>query len=101
MLRLQLGNWRFDIETFVIYHVSRRDYELDLDDCTDPAKVLDWLTAFASKVYFSDEDIGQLFRFLNELLDFFSNYCPGGVSRTASPRSIIAKRLSDDKDALP
>lgn len=83
------GPWHFDAERFVIHHKSHPNYELDLDDCTDPAVVLDWLTAFASKTWISDEDFGRLFRMLDEILGFFSNYCPSGKARSANPRVVV------------
>ncbi len=53
-------------------------YEVNLDQCDTSAGVLDWIAQLAGKTWVTNDDLGDLVRALDEILDFQASLCGGG-----------------------
>ncbi len=94
--RLAFGPWRYDPDRLVLV-LGRGVYEVDIEDCSDSARALDWLAQVAGKVDwtvhpagttgagcppFTVESLGWLLIALDTLLSLQATLCPGGHGRT-------------------
>lgn len=57
------------------------DYEIDLDKCSNSARVLDWIFQIAAKGWASSEILGDLVLALDECLGPQSNFCSFGADK--------------------
>jgi hypothetical protein len=71
--------WRFEPTTLVLalYIDERYLYEIDLEQCTTSAEMLDWIFQIAGKPWASDRVIAALVRLLDVLLDPHGRICSG------------------------
>lgn len=88
---LQGGNmsarWRIDEENLVLTGAEdAQGYEIDLEDFTSSAGVLDWIVQLSKKVWMTDEDIGRLIRGLDTLFGFQESCCSFGRER--GPKTV-------------
>lgn len=75
------GPWLLNPRTFVLVtFVASYAYEVDLEDCTTPADVLDWIAQVAGKTWADDATTGGLVRALGDVLDPQANLCSDGKS---------------------
>ena len=88
------GNWEFDPKEMVISHVINTTTVLDLRRCTTSAELLDALLSSALDLGSNIEDAGVLIRFVAELLDPGSHYCPLGRDLRANPSEIIEEKFA-------
>ena len=56
------GKWTLDLETNVLVHQERADYEVDLDRMATTTEVLDWIFHLTGKNWLTEEDLGHLVR---------------------------------------
>ncbi len=99
------GPWRLDPEVRVLYPVWPYRYEVDLDDCTTSAEVLDWIIQVAEKGWASAEHGGNdpdhnpdgwtddavlagLVRALDDVLHPQAFLCSSGKSKRLGRRRI-------------
>lgn len=87
------GPWQLDRDICVLYAeevptAGRVDYEVDLDECTTPARVLDWIAQVAEKSWADAETVVGLVYALNDVLGFQSGLCGGGKSKRLTRRQI-------------
>jgi hypothetical protein len=92
MTNFTRGGWVFNPKTLVIEH-PRTDYYINLERCTSPAEILDWIAQLRTKEDFTDLDVGHAVALLDDLLHFQENYCGWGRSRRARPVAILEARL--------
>src|SRR5262249_11209184 len=98
-LTLQIGDWTYHPETLVVrYTKGIVEYEVDLEECTTSAQVLDWIWQFAKKSWTSSEAVGDLVKILNKLLRPQATLCSFGVESGPLPagnamREQITKRI--------
>lgn len=74
------GNWRYGSSARVLVH-EQSGYEVDVENCTTSARVLDWIAQVAKKRWASAEDVGMLVYALNELLLLQETLCSMGHER--------------------
>ena len=95
----KVGGWVYDPETLVVcYRLD--EYEVDLEECSTSAQILDWIFQFASKSWATNEAVGDLVMILHRLLHPQANLCSGGEERGPLPkgdalRKLIAKRIRE------
>lgn len=70
------GPWFYSENTI---RSNQVDYEIDLDECTTSAQVLDWICQAAKKEWVTATVLGQLVIAINDLLDPQTTLCPWGV----------------------
>jgi hypothetical protein len=92
--RARWGKWRFNREAMTLTH-DEHDYEVDLERMQASAAVLDWIFQVSAKNWATSEDIGDLVRALDLLVDPQATLCSRGLD-TATPltRERIEKRLA-------
>ncbi len=77
--------WSFDKKTICLVlnapnEEGPRGYDVDLEDCTTSAHVLDWIMQVASKGV-SDRVLAWLVRDLNRMLRPQATLCSGGIEK--------------------
>jgi hypothetical protein len=82
------GRWTLH-ENGTLTHEHDGSYEIDLEKCVTPAKVLDWIAQISMKKWATREDVGYLVQAMDSILRLQSNLCPGGKSKRLSPKSIM------------
>jgi hypothetical protein len=81
-----VGQWKYDPELLTVTHDN--GYEIDLEQLTNPAKLLDMLLQVSGKAWQTPETLGELVVLLKAISDeIFQNniqgvFCPGGEART-------------------
>ncbi len=76
-----------------VYH-GKACYEIDLERCSDPGQILDWIFQLCAKTWMTHDLMGQIVRALdNACHEVFDDgiqgvFCPGGVARQANWKSI-------------
>ena len=87
------GPWRFDARLLTITHEDT-GYEIDLEELTTSARLLDCIFQTRNKTWCSCEDAGALLAALQELLDPQANLCSWGVDKCLEPPAYISQLLS-------
>lgn len=83
------GPWQLDAERYVLVHAEQdHSYEIDLEDCTSSAEVLDWVCQIAGKGWGDDRTVSGLVRALDEVLFPQAHLCPSGKSRQLSRKRV-------------
>ena len=100
--RTTWGRWVFHSDPFVLRLAenSQDEYEVDLDDCTSSAPILDWIMQVASTSGVTAEDVGHLVGALNYLLRPQAYVCSGGTDRTIDPRATVQQALRDHDEGV-
>ena len=75
------GPWTYDPERLVVTHRDTPSYEIDLEQMTTSAEVLDWIVQLNGKVWITAEDMGHFVELLDRLLYLQGRYCSGGTER--------------------
>jgi len=89
------GQWLLDKETLVLRHKEIL-YEIYLDECKSSAQILDWIIQVSQKSWATDDDIGELVRALDDILNIQGHFCGGGQRREADSKKLAeanVKRL--------
>src|SRR6266487_1772983 len=84
------GPWRLKTSTreLSVRVGKQHSYEVDLDDCTTSAQVLDWMMQVAGKSWADDATIAGLVRALDDVLRPQANLCSGGRSKELTGAAI-------------
>jgi hypothetical protein len=77
----RVGKWRVKWSTLVLEHDDGHGYEVDLEDCTTCAQVLDWIFHLRDKTWLTSTDIGDLVEILRLVLDPCRNLCSWGADK--------------------
>ena len=95
MTRRQWGRWTFRPENWTL---ELRDnaggfklYEVDLENCTDSARILDWFTQVGEMSDITPENFFNLFLAMNDLIRLQANLCGFGRNKTIDPKQIISE----------
>ena len=84
---MKVGRWTFDPDAFVAYHEADPSYEVDLEDCTDSAHILDWLCQLQGKGWVNNEDVGDLLQVIGLVLGGLQScVCSSGRNGHVNPR---------------
>ncbi|CAN5309009.1 hypothetical protein BH24ACT7_BH24ACT7_24140 [soil metagenome] len=82
------GPWRLEPDLRLLVTRSG-NYEIDLDDCTSSARLLDWICQIADKEWCDDQTLAGLVRALIEILHPQENLCSWGDDRRLSLARLI------------
>jgi hypothetical protein len=100
------GCWEFDRALFVLRHVdgggvrAPYGYEIDLEDCTTSAEVLDWIAQIEAKTWGTPIVVGHLVTALCDLLDPQARLCSWGQSKRIPKRELRALLLANERRTL-
>ena len=85
------GKWWFDRDILcLIFPVHENyDYEIDLEDCTDAAEILDWIYQLQGKGWLDSQDQKDMLQAFEDLLNPQGNYCSFGQNITCDPVEIL------------
>src|SRR5581483_6643128 len=64
------------------------EYEIDLNQCKNPAEVLDWIAQMKHKTWVDDSLLAGLVRALDDILDMQANLCSCGNAKELSGSDI-------------
>lgn len=88
--RHEIGQWVYLPKTFELAWtpINGSGYNIDLDDCTDAAQVLDWILQLSHKGWLSDQSLGQLIRAMDKVFKYGLQgaVCPWGENTEIDPR---------------
>jgi hypothetical protein len=70
------------------YTLSCRGYEVDLEECTTSAEMLDWIMQVAGKSWATPEIVAGLVQAFADILDPQRHLCSGGASRLLTESRI-------------
>lgn len=84
------GNWHLDAKRLCLVHP---DYEIDLEDISDSARMLDWIFQIEAKAWATDKDIADLVSAIQTIFDPQASLCSGGISKTIEPSKFLLKRI--------
>jgi hypothetical protein len=79
------GSWAFDAKRLALTYEPADSpgwWEVDLERMTDPARMLDAIFQFSTKVWAPRRAVGDLVQALDDLLDPQSTLCSWGQSKT-------------------
>jgi hypothetical protein len=88
------GNWTYHGDVFALRHEPFA-YDVDLDQCTDSATVLDSIAQVATKERIASADVGDLVRALNAIFYLQGNVCGMGKDHKIDPREVAKKNGYD------
>ena len=96
---VKIGAWTYHPETLVVSY-GLDEYEVDLEQCSTSAGMLDWIFQFRSKSWATSEAVGDLVMILHRLLHPQGSLCSRGVEGEPFPkgdalRKLIAKRIRE------
>lgn len=79
------GPWHLNVSAFTLEH---DDYEVDLEQCTSSAEVLDWIVQVASKNGATDTVVAGLVRAINDVVSPQENLCSHGKGATLTSKQV-------------
>jgi hypothetical protein len=89
------GNWTLDAEVLVLsLRDGRSTYEIDLEDITDSAHMLDWIFQIRMKTWSTNDTIGDLISAFQDIFRPQGSLCGGGSSGTIDATAFLKKRLA-------
>ncbi|HYZ12241.1 MAG TPA: hypothetical protein VFA08_01350 [Actinomycetota bacterium] len=91
------GPWVVDLDGLVLDLTAGPDrascrYEIDLERCTTPAEVLDWIFQVRGKAFASPEVLTGLIHALQATLDPQATLCSWGVAKDAPVTAADVRR---------
>ena len=69
------GSWRYIKKYSILVHKKDPYYEIDLDTCKTVKEILNWIAHIMKKIWASDEDIANLVRAFDDLLNLQGDLC--------------------------
>src|SRR5262249_11814634 len=95
---IKIGGWTYDPERLVVtYRVTTSYvYEVDLEQCTTSAEMLDWIFQVAKKTWARGEVVRDLVKILNKLLRPQGTLCSFGVESGPLPAGDATRDLIDN-----
>jgi hypothetical protein len=90
------GDWHLEASNLTLVLKSgNASYEVDLEQITDSAQMLDWIFQLRTKPWVTNDTISDLVSAFQDLFSPQETICGGGVNQTINPtawlRSVIAK----------
>lgn len=88
------GNWTLDLRLLTLNYSEGkgRGYEIDLEDMTDSAPMLDWIMQMSAKPWMTPEQLGHLVRALDEVFHPQAYICSFGANHEINPRKHVRAR---------
>jgi hypothetical protein len=84
------GNWRLNASNYTLeyYKAGNWWYEVDLEQCSNSAQVLDWIFQVSKKQWLSPTGLADLVKALDAVLDPQARLCSFGKSKKMSKAAI-------------
>lgn len=101
--RNEWGPWKLDPELYTLTHTGT-DYEIDLEICTSPAEVLDWIIQIADKQWADALTVSGLVQAFNTILEPQAFLCLSTraiASATGQSQRTVVKALSGESKNSP
>ena len=96
---LQRGDWTFHKNMLTLeFTLDRHWYEIDLEECTTPAELLDWLFQMQGKAWCTAEALYDLFEIFEEVSQHMlgtsiqGGFCPFGNAKRVEWKQPAAGR---------
>ena len=89
----RFGNWEFDRERLTLaYPVTRNyQYEIDLEEMTCSAEILDWIFQIRGKTWATPQVMHDLLKAIQILIHPQQNVCSWGKDRRVNAAEIISE----------
>ncbi len=86
------GNWKLSTRELVLKYTGEGGYEVDLEEMTSSANVLDWIAQVSQKAWASAEDVGNFVRAINDIFELQQRLCPAGADRRLDASQFLRTR---------
>jgi hypothetical protein len=91
---MKFGRWTINQSRLTLAHDE--GYEIDLEEMTCSAEMLDWIFQINAKAWATIDDLGQLVKALNEIFHPQRNLCGFGADHRLDATAFLKKRFSED-----
>jgi hypothetical protein len=88
---LAWGGWKLDPKLLTL---TFDGYEVDLEELTDSAQILDGIFQVRGKTWVTPEVMADFLEAVNDLLHPQANYCSMGVGKTCDPAGAVKAFLT-------
>jgi hypothetical protein len=93
------GKWEFDAKRLCLVFDGAGGYEVDLEEMTTSAQMLDWIFQVSNKAWAERKDVGDLIQALEDLLHPQGTLCSGGIGgqsgKEFNPTDYLKKHLKN------
>src|ERR1700719_553472 len=90
---MRFGRWTFNRSRLTLTHEHR--YEIDLEEMTCSAKMLDCIFQISAKGWASIDDLGQLLKALDEIFNPQATLCSFGVDHELDATAFLKRRFAE------
>jgi len=92
----QWGEWRLQAENLTLQHPH---YEIDLENISDSAKMLDWIFQLEHKTWATEKVLADLLSAFDDIFKPQANLCSMGGSKTIEPKKFLLQRIKPAADS--
>jgi hypothetical protein len=93
------GDWKFDKGRLVL-ELKEDRYEIDLEEITDSAQMLDWIFQLYNKGWTTPQEMYDLLGAFQALFVPQATLCSFGVNREIDPVKVIGKNIRNGLNKL-
>lgn len=94
MIVAKIGRWKFYTETLQLKH-TESGYLVDFNEIHTSAEMLDIIFQVWHKSWAAPQDISDMLKAMDSILDPQANYCSGGDSKTVPDVNRMVKAMLD------
>jgi hypothetical protein len=89
------GDWTLDAQVLALnLQGDKHSYQINLEDITDSAHMLDWIFQIQMKTWSTNEIIGELINAFQDIFRPQGSLCGSGHSKTIDATVFLRKRLA-------
>jgi hypothetical protein len=89
------GDWQLASDSFtLVLQSGRHHYEVDLEDITDSAKMLDWIFQLRMKSWVTNDIIGDLISAFQDLLRPQNTICGQGINSAIDAKDWLNRTVT-------
>jgi hypothetical protein len=88
------GNWVFHANNLTLF-CDAGSYEIDLEQITDSAAMLDWIFQLRIKPWVTNDIIGDLITAFENIFRPQGTLCGQGINRKLDATAFLKKRLEE------
>ena len=96
--KIRWGNWFLDSDSMTLdYHFPDVDgaiYDVNIGECDDSAKLLDWIFQVIGKSWANEKVIYDLLSAIDEILMPQAHLCSCGENKTCNAKKIVANFIN-------
>jgi hypothetical protein len=90
---MRFGRWTINHSNLTLTHAN--GHEIDLEEMTCSAKMLDWIFQINAKGWASIDDLGQLVKALDEIFNPQGRLCSFGVDHQLDATAFLKQRFAE------